>query len=99
MAAAETGGPCTGRPPHAVTLTWRGSVCVERFTDGETEAEVISNRRGGATWVPGNEPTPSGHPLAGTSRVCAEVAVVAPEPFRAVTFTRNVWPWSAIVTV
>ncbi len=60
---------------------------------------MISNRRGGATWVTGNVPTPAGHPLGGHQRVCAEVAVVAPEAFRAVTFTRSVWPWSAIVTV
>jgi hypothetical protein len=63
---------------------------VERFTDGETEAEVISNRRGDATWVTGNVPVPTGHPLAGTNSVCADVAVAAPEPFRAVTFTRSV---------
>jgi hypothetical protein len=52
---------------------------------------VISNRRGGTTLATGIAPDPAGHPLAGTSEVALDVAVVWPELFFAVTDTRRVW--------
>src|SRR5437764_13553179 len=74
-------------------------VFVERVRDGAIDACVICRRSGGTSAVTAIGPVADGHPLVGTTAVAADVAVVAPSAFRAVTVTRSVWPTSLAVTV
>ena len=89
-AVAKTVAPCTGRPPHAVIVKRSWIDCVDRVTARLIDALAISSRAGGVSWEIGMAPDPSGHPLGGTTPVAAEVAVVDPLLFRAVTRTRSV---------
>jgi hypothetical protein len=99
IAVAKTLAPATGRPPHAVTVTWSWIEFVERLTAGLTDAAEMVSRAGGVTVPTGIAAFPGGHPLGGTTAVAAEVAVVDPVLLCAVTATRSVWPTSLTVGV
>jgi hypothetical protein len=82
-----------------VILKWSWITPVDRLTRGVTDELEIASRAGGVSceiWI---VPLPGGQPLGGTTPVAADVAVVEPLVFFAVTATRSVWPMSATVGV
>ena len=72
---------------------------VDRVRAGERDAPTICIRAGAERLATGIVPVPNGHPLMGTGDVGADVALVAPEVFRAVTVKRSALFTSTFVIV